>query len=75
MLKQLLISSAFHFMNIITREILINSRSGNEVSSIRKVHPRCLTYVEKIYDVSRYEFTSIAVYKLVGLYSLSANLS
>ena len=62
-------------MNIITRQILINSRSGNEVSNIRKVHPRCLTYVEKISDVSRYEFTSIAVYKLVGLYSLSANLS
>ena len=33
------------------------------------------TYVEKISNVSRYEFTSIAVYKLVGLYSLSANLS
>ena len=32
------------------------------------------TYVEKISNVSRYEFTSIAVYKLVGLYSLSANL-
>ena len=62
-------------MNIITRAILINSRSGNEVSSIRKVHPRFLTYVEKISNVSRYEFTSIAVYKLVGLYSLSANLS
>ena len=75
LLKQLLISSAFHFMNVITRAILINSRSGNEVLSIRKVHPRCLTYVEKISNVSRYEFTSIAVYKLVGLYSLSANLS
>ena len=91
-------------MNIITRAILINSRSGNEVSSIRKVHPRCLIYlialwysknynyklnqrsvnnlcsqprhyVEKISNVSRYEFTSIAVYKLAGLYSLSANLS
>ena len=33
------------------------------------------TYVEKISNVSRYEFTSIAVYKLVSLYSLSANLS
>ena len=33
------------------------------------------TYVEKISIVSRYEFTSIAVYKLVGIYSLSANLS
>ena len=62
-------------MNIITRAILINSRSGNKVSSITKVHPRCLTCVEKISNVSRYEFTSIAVYKLVGLYSLSANLS
>ena len=54
-------------MNITTRMILINSRSGNEISSIRKVHLRCLTYVEKISNVSRYEFTSIAVYKLVGL--------
>ena len=54
-------------MNITIRTILINSRSGNEVSSTRKVHPRCLTYVEKISKVSRYEFTSIAVYKLVGL--------
>ena len=62
-------------MNIITHAILTNSRSGNEVSSIRKVHPCCLTYVEKISNVSRYEFTSIAVYKLVGLYSLSVNLS
>ena len=62
-------------MNITTCAILINSRSGNEVSCIRKVHPRCLTYVEKICNVSKYEFTSIAVYKLVGLYSLSANLS
>ena len=62
-------------MNVITRVILINSRSGNEVSSIRKVHLRCLTYAEKIFTVSRYEFTSIAVYKLVGLYRLSANLS
>ena len=62
-------------MNIITRAILINSRSVNEGSSIRIVHPRCLTYVEKISNVSRYEFTSIAVYKLVGLYSLSANLT
>ena len=63
-------------MNIITHEIPINSRSRNEVSSIRKVHPCCLTYyVEKISDISRYEFTSIAVYKLAGLYSLSANLS
>ena len=63
-------------MNITTHAILINSRSGNEVSSIRlKVHQRCLTYVEKISNVFRYEFTSIAVYKLVGLYSLSANLS
>ena len=61
-------------MNIITCAILINSCSGNEVPSIRKVHPCCLTYVEKI-SVSWYEFTSIAVYKLVGLYSLSANLS
>ena len=41
----------------------------------RKVHPHCLTCVEKISNVSRYEFTSIAVYKLVGLYSLSENLS
>ena len=40
-------------------------------------------YIEKISNVSMYEFTSIAVYKftsiavykLVGLYSLSANLS
>ena len=56
-------------MNIITRAIVINSRSGNAVSSIRKVHPRCLTYIEKISNVSRYEFTSIAVCKLVGLYS------
>ena len=62
-------------MNVITCAIVINSRSGNEVSSIRKVRPRCLTYVEKISNVSKYEFTSIAVYKLVGLYSLSANLS
>ena len=111
-------------MNITTRAILINSRSGNEVSSIRKVHLRCLTYVEKISNVSRYklgqdllyeggrgerkrekkrrqqnlipqsyvfhyevilylllsacavhEFTSIALYILVGLYCLSANLS
>ena len=62
-------------MNIITRVILINSRSGNVISSIRKVHSRCLAYVEQISNVSRYEFTSIAVYKLVGLYSLSANLS
>ena len=62
-------------MNITTRAILINSCSGNEVSSIRKVHPHYLTYVEKISNASRYEFTSIAVYKLVGLYSLSANLS
>ena len=54
-------------MNITTCVILINSCSGNEVSSIRKVHPHCLTYVEKICNVSRYEFTSIAVYKLVGL--------
>ena len=61
-------------MNIIARAILINLCSGNEVLNIRKVHPRCLTYVEKISNVSRYEFTSIAVYKLVGLYSLSANL-
>ena len=61
-------------MNITTRAILINSCNGNEVSSITKVHPRCLTYVEKICNVSRYEFTSITVYKLVGLYSLSANL-
>ena len=52
-------------MNITTRAILINSRSENEVSSIRKVHLHCLTYVEKISNVSRYEFTSIAVYKLV----------
>ena len=64
-------------MNITTHAILINSRSRNEVSSARKVHTRCLTYVEKISNVSRYEFTFIAVYKLVGLYtrSLSANLS
>ena len=62
-------------MNITTHVILINSRSGNEVSSIRKVHLCCLTYVVKISNVSRYEFTSIAVYKLVSLYSLSANLS
>ena len=62
-------------MNITTRSILINSHSGNKGSSIRKVYPRCLIYVEKISNVSRYEFTSIAVYKLVGLYSLSANLS
>ena len=75
LLKKLLISSTFHFMNITTLAILINSRSGNEVSSIRKVHPRCLTYVEKISNISWYKFTSIAVYKLVGLYSLSANLS
>ena len=67
MLKKLLISSTFRFMNITTRTILINSRIGNEVSSIRKVHPHCLTYVEKISNVSRYEFTSIAVYKLGGL--------
>ena len=58
-------------MNITTHAILINSCSRNEASSIRKVYPRCLTYVEKICNVSRYEFTSIAVYKLVGLYSLS----
>ena len=62
-------------MHIITPAILINSRSGNEVLSIIKVHPHYLTCVEKISNVSRYEFTSIAVYKLVGLYSLSANLS
>ena len=62
-------------MNIITGVILINSRIGNEVSSIRKLHSRYLTYVEQISNVSRYEFTSIVVYKLVGLYSLSANLS
>ena len=62
-------------MNVITRAILINSRSKNEVSSITKVHPRCLTYAEKIFTVFRYEFTCIAVHKLVGLYSLSANLS
>ena len=62
-------------MNITTRAILINSRGGNKGSSIRKVYPRSLTYVEKISNVSRYEFTSIGVYKLVGLYSLSANLS
>ena len=62
-------------MNIIARAILINSCSKNEVSSIRKVHPHCLTYVEKISNVFKYEFTSIAVYKLVGLYSLSANSS
>ena len=33
------------------------------------------TVIQKISNVSWYEFTSIAVYKLVGLYSLSANLS
>ena len=65
----------YYYMNIITCVILINSRSRNEVSSIRKVHSHCLTYVEKISNVSRYKFTSIAVYKLVGLYSLSANFS
>ena len=42
---------------------------------LKKLHSRCLTYVEQISNVSTYEFTSIAVYKLVGLYSLSANLS
>ena len=64
-------------MNITTHAILINSRSRHEVSStgIRKVHLHCLTYVEKICNVSRYEFTYIVVCKLVGLYSLSANLS
>ena len=50
-------------MNIITHAILINSRNGNEVSSIGKLHSRCLTYVEQISNVARYEFTSIAVFQ------------
>ena len=31
--------------------------------------------IEKTSNVSRYKFTSIAVYQLVSLYSLSVNLS
>ena len=69
-------------MNTITHAILINSHSRNEVSSIlleEKIRERREEKrredVEKISNVSKYEFTSIAVYKLVGLYSLSANLS
>ena len=58
-------ASALHHTSFLTTRLAFKLRGL--VLSIRKVHPHCLTYVEKIFNVSRYEFASIAVYKLVGL--------